>query len=461
MAGQERAGGLEALIVDLRGVIDAQAAEIVVLKEQVAKLTLLLEEARRGGKRQAAPFSKGDPLPDPKRPGRKPGKAYGKRSERSVPERVDRELDAATPTVCPDCGGEIVADGVHEQYVCEVPDARPFVTRIRVHVGHCTGCRRRVQGRHPEQHSNALGAAGVLLGPRAFAIGHLLHYRYGLSFARSAAVLGEMFGLAVSRAALCRGAASTALELASTHTAIEAAVNTSPAVTMDETGWRVGGRRRWLWVAATRKATVFRVCEGRGYNDATTLLDGDYDGVLVRDGWAPYRAYEKATHQTCIAHLARRAHELKQELPVHEHGFAARVGEILDEALAWRDAERPVEQRVEAATELADRLRVLCDGAVLGEASQRFARHLTRENSAMFTFLTHDSDATNWRGEQAIRPAVVNRKTHGGNRTDHGARTLSIITSVLVTARQQGHDAIETLTRLARAPAPTLAFTIH
>ena len=441
--------------------IDAQAAEIVVLKEQVAGLMVLLDEARRGGKRQAAPFSKGDPVPDPKRPGRKGGKAYGKRAQRGVPERVDREFDALAPLVCPDCGGEIVADGVHEQYVCEVPDARPLVTRIRVHVGRCTRCRRRVQGRHPEQHSDALGAAGVQLGPRAFAIGHLLHYRYGLSFARSAAVLSEMFGLGVSRAALCRAAASTALELAPTHAAIAAAVNTSPAVTMDETGWRVGGRRRWLWVAATRKATLFRVCEGRGYDDATTLLDGDYDGVLVRDGWAPYRAYEKATHQTCIAHLARRAHELKQELPAHEHGFAARVGEILTEALAWRDAERPEEQRVEAAAELADRLGVLCDGVVLGEASQRFARHLNRENSAVFTFLTRDCDATNWRGEQAIRPAVVNRKTYGGNRTDHGAHTLSVLTSVLVTARQQGHDALDTLTRLARAPTPTLAFTIN
>ncbi len=43
--------------------VESQAAQIVELKR-------LLEESRRGGKRQAAPFSKGLPSLDPKRPGR-------------------------------------------------------------------------------------------------------------------------------------------------------------------------------------------------------------------------------------------------------------------------------------------------------------------------------------------------------------------------------------------------------
>lgn len=63
-------------------------------------------------------------------------------------------------------------------------------------------------------------------------------------------------------------------------------------------------------------------------------------------------------------------------------------------------------------------------------------------------------DATNWRGEQAIRPAVVNRKTWGGNRTWHGAATQGRITSVLRTTHQHGIDAIDYLAALARAPDP-------
>ena len=77
------------------------------------------------------------------------------------------------------------------------------------------------------------------------------------------------------------------------------------------------------------------------------------------------------------------------------------------------------------------------------------------EADALFTFLTHpDVDATNWRAEQAIRPAVVNRKVWGGNRTWRGAATQSRIMSVLRTAVQQGVDPIAYLAQLARAPQP-------
>ena len=60
-------------------------------------------------------------------------------------------------------------------------------------------------------------------------------------------------------------------------------------VTPDETGWRIGGERYWLWVFTTPETTVYAICPGRGFDDAATVLGTDYAGVLVRDGWAPYR----------------------------------------------------------------------------------------------------------------------------------------------------------------------------
>ena len=65
------------------------------LKERdarIAKLESVLEESRRAGKRQAAPFSKDKPKRDPKKPGRKPGLSTGGRpSERSqFPTRPSR-----------------------------------------------------------------------------------------------------------------------------------------------------------------------------------------------------------------------------------------------------------------------------------------------------------------------------------------------------------------------------------
>lgn len=68
--------------------------KLALLREQVAKMTAAIEEAQRRGKRQAAPFSKGPPVAEPKQPGRKSGKRHGPHAQRSVPPRIDETYDA-------------------------------------------------------------------------------------------------------------------------------------------------------------------------------------------------------------------------------------------------------------------------------------------------------------------------------------------------------------------------------
>ena len=88
-------------------------------------------------------------------------------------------------------------------------------------------------------------------------------------------------------------------------------------------------------------------------------------------------------------------------------------------------------------------------------AMRRFAAHLSVELPALFSFLFDPAvDATNWRAEQALRPAVVNRKVSGGNRTARGADTQQVLTSVLRTAQQRHLDASAILVDLL-APQPT------
>ncbi len=86
-------------------------------------------------------------------------------------------------------------------------------------------------------------------------------------------------------------------------------------------------------------------------------------------------------------------------------------------------------------------------------ANERLAAHLCRHANQWFTFLRHEGiDATNYRAEQAIRPAVVNRKVWGGNRTQAGAAAQSILMSVLFTAAKNGRDALEFVSRVLSAP---------
>ncbi len=329
---------------------------------------------------------------------------------------------------------------------------QPVVTRFRVGVGRCRGCRRRVQGRHPEQVSDALGAAASQVGPRAMAWAAWLHYGLGLSFGKCSALLARL-GVNVTAGAIASSCASTGTDLEPTHAAIVAHVGTAPAVVMDETGWRIAGGGAWLWVAATDDATVYDVAHDRDFAAAAHLVAEDYAGTIVRDGWVVYNSYDKATHQTCIAHLLRRCHEMIEDSPAWARGTPRMVRDLLSEALAARDLDEA--GRARAAADIGERFDLLFAQPHPYDANRRLIKHLRHERHALFTFLTAKGvDATNWRGEQAIRPAVVNRKVWGGNRSDAGARTQGRLMTLLRTAQQQGTDAITLLIDLARAPNP-------
>jgi transposase len=91
-------------------------------------------------------------------------------------------------------------------------------------------------------------------------------------------------------------------------------------------------------------------------------------------------------------------------------------------------------------------------------ANRRLLTHLRKERAALFTFLRRPGvEATNWRAEQAVRPAVVNRKVCGGNRTWKAAGTQQVLMTLFRTAFQQGVDAIALCTGLLRSPNDTIA----
>jgi transposase len=206
------------------------------LERAHARLKDELEAARRAGARQAAPFSKGVPNRRPRRPGRTPGAAYGRRGRRPIPTRVHETHDVPVPTQCRSGG---------------LPPVQPVVRRFDVHIGRCTGCHRRVQGRPPLQISDALGAAGVQLGPHAVALAVPLNKQFGVSFGKIAARFRDRFGLHVTASAIVRALHRVARKGQPTCDALCETVRTSAGVGPDETGWKVRGVLHGLWVFAT------------------------------------------------------------------------------------------------------------------------------------------------------------------------------------------------------------------
>ncbi len=283
-----------------------------------------------------------------------------------------------------------------------------------------------------------------------------------MPFAKVATILRTGFGLAITAGGLVQALHRMAARSTPTYHALVQAVRHSPVVAPDETGWKVAGRLWWLWVFVTREVTVYAIQPGRGYPQAVAILGARYTGVLVRDGWAPYRKLSHATHQTCLAHLLRRTHGLLETAQRGAARFPHAVRRLLLRTLALRDRRdrgelgdhglRVALGRVEAATDH------LLAGRVTYPPNRRLLQHLRTERPALFTCVRRaDVEATNWQAEQAIRPAVVTRKVCGGNRSPRGAATQEIVASVLRTSVQQHRDPLVLLVALQRSPRPIVA----
>jgi transposase len=436
---------------------------IAELQAEVQRLRQELEQAQRAGKRQAAPFAKGTPKPQPKTPGRKAGRDYGRKGHRPPPrpEQIDETHEAPLPESCPDCGGPLDETDLAHQFQVEIP-RRPIHRQFNVHIGQCRQCHRRVQGRHPLQTSDALGAAAAQLGPEAQAAVVELNKQGGLSHGKVSRCLESLFGIPLSRG----GSAHTVLRAAArckpVYQAIRQSVAQSDWVVPDETGWHVGGQPAWLHAVVAPQATAYVIDPSRGGAVAQDLLGLDYDGTLIHDGWAPYDQFTAALHQQCLNHLIRRSDTMAATATGGAVRFPRRVAELLRAGLDLRDrhAAGEISGRglAVARGRLESQLLDLTFPPKTNEANERLAQHLWAHRDDLFTFLRQPGlDATNWRAELAIRFGVILRKVWGGNRTWAGARAQAVLMSVWRTCWQQGRSALDFLSQLLRGQPALLA----
>ncbi|MCY7287892.1 MAG: IS66 family transposase, partial [Cryobacterium sp.] len=409
--------------------------------------------AVRAGTRHPPPSRTGPPTPHPKPPGRTAGDAHGTHGRRPSPptEHVAECHEAHLPDTCPHCEGRLVETGTSDQFQTEIP-RQPLIRKFRVHIGHCDACGKRTQGRHPLQTSDALGAAASQVGPDAQAAAALLHTQMGLSHGKVASIFRALFGIKLTRGASAQIGLRAAARLEPDYTLILDEVRASEQIAADETGWHVGGHPAWLHAWVGDRGTAYGIDSQRSAAVLERVIGVAWSGILSHDGFASYERFEAAIHQQCVAHVLRRAHDLLATATRGAVRFPRQVIALFTEAIHWRNGYIPgawTDDQLDAhrvsfddrLLELVSRPRAVPDYATL-------AKHLWNHFEQWFAFVFDPRlEPTNWKAEQAIRPAVVNRKVWGGNRTAAGAKAQGVLMSVFETCRRQTHSVVDHVSR--------------
>src|SRR5262249_7629925 len=226
------------------------------------------------------------------------------------PKRIDRVVYVPLGLAeCPECQGRLGKPTIQSQYQVDIPRVEPFVTQFDIEVACCPACGHRVQGRHPEQTSDALGAAAVQIGPNALALATEMKHRLGVSYGKLRSFFGAVFTLVLSRGTFARADQRIGKKLAPTYEVLKIGLRRCAAVYVDETGWKVGGDGAWLWVFTEVAITVYVIEASRGHEVVEAVLGEDFAGTLVSDGFLAYDPLDY-NKQKCYSHLLKRCSEI-------------------------------------------------------------------------------------------------------------------------------------------------------
>ena len=258
---------------------------------------------------------------------------------------------------------------------------------------------------------------------------------------------------------------ATAQALAAPVAEAQTSVQTQRVAHLDETGWREGHTRAWLWVAVTAWVTVFVVRRSRGAKVAQELLGERFCGTLVTDRWSASTWYPTRWRQVCWAHLLR-----DFEAMMERGGRSQAIGEGLREQArqmfhAWhgvRDGTRTHAQlRVAMRPIRRAVVRGLKAGHICGVAkTEGVCREVLKVYDALGTFVRVEGvEPTNNAAERAIRPGVLWRKGSCGTQSAQGARFVEAMMTVVATLKQQHRHALAYMTDTCQAaytgmPAP-------
>jgi transposase len=213
----------------------------------------------------------------------------------------------------------------------------------------------------------------------------------------------------------------------------------SELLNIDETSWKEKAKLKWLWVFVTA-TTVLYVIGARTKEVLETILNKEFSGYVMTDGYRIYRQYLKRLR--CWAHLKRKAIGISESLDKDAQIFGQEVLEVLKILMdaVYQARAGPMEDLRKKYEKILDELKEFCEKYKNSEheKTRALAREFLNDWEAIFLVLSHpELPLTNNEAEQALRHWVILRKLCYGTRTPQGSRVFGLLASVIDTCRRR------------------------
>lgn len=333
--------------------------------------------------------------------------------------------------------------------VIDVPPAKAEVTEHVLHAQMCR-CGHTTQAVLPD------GVPKGAFGPRLQAVVSLFTGAYRISKRTAVEALGDLFDIKLGLGSVANTEQAMSQALSRPVDEARRYVEAQPVVNADETGWRQGRRRAWLWIAATPLVAVFLIHSRRSTKAAAALL-GTFAGILTADRWSAYGRWPHRKRQLCWAHLLR-----DFEFVAQSKGTAKKVGRQLvglTKAMfkKWRRVRDGTLshagfRRAVAPTKLVfEGLLKRAVGCPAPKVSG-MCEEILGSFEAMWTFARVPGvEPTNNLAERCLRAGVLWRKTSFGTHSELGSRFVERMMTTVATLRLQNRNVLDFLVDASEA----------
>jgi len=312
----------------------------------------------------------------------------------------------------------------------EIPKPLPrIVTEFKLGYYHCR-C----------GHSNIAEHADCpregVLGLRALSQIALLKYECRLPCRLVCTALERDYGLLVTPATVLAANQRVANGLQNEYNAIMRRIRHASVLYIDETSFKVGGVKYWLWAFCTPTETLVVIRPSRSKKVLREVVGTEFTGLIVCDGWKTYSNFTDKL-QRCWAHVLREsknASEFEDEaVPLHKA-----LKKLFRRLVSDLESNPSFERRLALHRNAVQVLRFWLSKEWQSERVRKLVGKIRNGSKHWFTFvLVPGVEPTNNRAERALREHVVIRKIIGTLRNGKGIRAHEVIMSVLASWRQE------------------------